>query len=219
MQNQYLFASNPISVYICCCCCANNASICCCIISCCWICWLIADLHFLLIQVFLNSAVCFGLQFTFISSNYLTCLFEKYRKYQSFFKLASATGKIYIIFFYKKLQKQPVKPVVSSLYQPNIFSLEKLCEFEMFSQMINNVLAFLFHIHFNFQLVHVIATESFLTDMSKVLNLFLSSIGLQANLTASKNFLEKNFLFIYFSISQRFSRLNCFMISSKQPPR
>ena len=71
----------------------------------------------------------------------------------------------------------------------------------MFSQMINNVLPFLFHIHFNFQLVHVIATESFLSDMSKALNLFLSSTGIHANLTAGKIFLDKNFPFIYFSIS------------------
>ena len=78
LQNQYLFASNPMSVCICCCFCANNACICCCIISCRWICWLIADLHFLLIQVFLNSALCLPFQFTFISSNSLTWLFVKF---------------------------------------------------------------------------------------------------------------------------------------------
>ena len=146
----------------------------------------------------------------------------KYRRYQGFFKLASVTGKISIIFFASfylvfllRLQKRLLKPVVSSLHQPNIFSWEILCKFEMFSQMINNVLTFVFHIHFNFQLVHVIATESSLSDM----NLFLSSTGLQANLTAGKTFLDKNFPFIYFSISWRFSWLNCFMISSKKPPR
>ena len=76
LQNQYFFASNPISVCICCCCCANNACIRCCIISYYWNCWLIADLHFLFKQVFLNSALSFVFQFTSFSSNYLTYLFE-----------------------------------------------------------------------------------------------------------------------------------------------
>ena len=75
LQNQFLFASNPISVCICCCCCANKACIRCCIISYYWLCWLIADLHFLFIQVFLNFAL-FFFQFTSFSSNYLTYLFE-----------------------------------------------------------------------------------------------------------------------------------------------
>ena len=76
LQNQYFFATNPISVCICCCCCANNACIRCCIISYYWICWLIADLHFLFKQVFLNSALSFVFQFTSFSSNYLTRLFK-----------------------------------------------------------------------------------------------------------------------------------------------
>ena len=76
LQNQYFFASNPISVCICCCCCANNACIRCCIISYYWNCWLIADLHFLFKQVFLNSALSFVFQFTSFSSNYLTRLFK-----------------------------------------------------------------------------------------------------------------------------------------------
>ena len=71
-----LVRQQPISVYICYCCCANNACICCCIISYCWICWLIANLHFLLMQVFLNWALSFVFQFTSFSSNSLTCLFE-----------------------------------------------------------------------------------------------------------------------------------------------
>ena len=77
--------------------CANNACICCCIISCCWICWLIADLNFLLIQVFLNSALCFVFQFTFISSNYFTCLFEIFH------------GNIVSIKAFLSLQAQRVK--------------------------------------------------------------------------------------------------------------
>ena len=97
LQNQYLFASNPMSVCICCSYCANNACICCCIISCCWICWLIADLNFLLIQVFLNSALCFVFQFTFISSNYFTCLFEIFH------------GNIVSIKAFLSLQAQRVK--------------------------------------------------------------------------------------------------------------
>ena len=67
--------------------------------------------------------------------------------------------------------------------------------------MINNALLFLFYIHFNFQLVHVIVTESFLSDMSKVLDLFFSLTGLQATLIAGKTFLHWNFnlnLFFHF---------------------
>ena len=89
LQNQFLFASNPISVCICCCCCANKACIRCCIISYYWLCWLIADLHFLFIQVFLN----FALFFFFFSS--LLFLVTIWRIYLSFFLAISWISKAF----------------------------------------------------------------------------------------------------------------------------